>query len=42
MRSGFSATAFTERSGKAPLYYLATSGEAPLALLRYLAERTAF
>ena len=42
VRSGFSSAAFAKRYGNAPLYYLATPGESPLALLTYLADRSAF
>ncbi len=42
MRSGFSSRAFDEHTDHAPLYYLATAGESPLALLFYLAELTDF
>jgi hypothetical protein len=42
MRSGFSSRVFDERTDHAPLYYLATSGESPLALLLYVANMTDF
>lgn len=42
IRSGFSSRTFDTRTDHAPLYYLATSGESPLALIVYLAMKTDF
>lgn len=42
MRSSFSSDVFAKRNEGAPLEYLATSGESPLALIFHLAEKTDF
>ncbi len=42
IRTGFSSRVFAEHTRQAPLYYLATAGESPLAMLVFLAEKTKF
>lgn len=42
IRSGFSSHTFKQRFPGTPVYFLATSGESPMATLTYLAEQTKF